>query len=328
MYSVVGDPHAIPANADLINLLFDILEDLGNDVIILGDLFDTKEIIRGKIFNLVRRRIKKSKLKFYFLIGNHDWFNSVECLEHSLESFKDLPNAIVVDQPLKMNMDSRSALLLPYYDDMDKLREILKEAKVSGTDYVFMHQGVVGFDYGNGYIADGNGHGEMKADDLTGFLRIISGHFHKFAEEGNFMFLGTPFSHSWGETDQKKYIALFEPNENTLELLETPFPNHRTMVLDLSKTPEQLKKSLDKLKSKDFWRVQLVGTEAQIRSFDQGPYSEVKFLEEPTDSEQVENTTLKDTDSNEQKFLTWAKEYKGLDEKTIQLGLEIMGESK
>lgn len=323
-FTVIGDPHVTHASLDKVNTLFDIIEDIGNDVIVLGDLFDTKEIVRGKCLNLVRRRVKKSRLKFYFLVGNHDWFN-LDCLEHSLEVLGELPNVIIVDKPYSFNMDSRTALLLPYYDDMVALKTVLKDAKEGGTDYVFMHQGLVGFDYGNGHLADGNGHGEMKIDALQGFGRVISGHFHKFAEEENFMFLGTPFSHSHGETDQKKYIAIFDPDANDVQLLETPFPRHRTIQLVCTEKTSNaiLKKQLNE---KDIFRVKLIGTEMNIKLIDQSKFPGVKFIEEATDSEQVDSASLDETDSNEQKFMNWAHDIKNLDDETIKMGLELLKE--
>lgn len=322
IFTVSGDPHITHASLDKAEVLFDIFEDIGNDVIILGDLFDTKEIVRGKCMNFVLRRIRKSKLHFYIMVGNHDWFN-LDCLDHSLEPLKDLKNVTIVDKPFSFNMDSRTALLLPYYDDLDQLKAILKDAKEGGTDYVFMHQGLIGFDYGNGHMADGSGHGEIDGGILKGFSRVVLGHFHKFAELENSMFLGTPFSHSHGETDQVKYIGVFDSDANTMELLETPFARHRTVEIDCSK--KNVKSTLKKLlNGKDIFRIKLIGTEMEIKAIDQTEFQGVKFLEEATDGEQVESASLNETDSNETKFLSWAKDIKGLDDETIKLGLEIL----
>lgn len=321
--TVCGDPHVTPASIDKAAILFDIFEDIGNDVIILGDLFEFKEIVRGQCMNFVMDKIKRSKLHYIILVGNHDWFN-LDCKDHSLRPLKELPNVTIVDKPMAMNLDSRAALFLPYFDNIEALKKELQEAEAGGTDFVFMHQGVVGFDYGNGHMADGNGHGEMTADIVSGFLRVISGHFHKYAEEGNLTFLGTPYSHTFGETDQTKYLAVLRPHENEFELIETPFPRHRTLNIDLSKKSAiaNLKKVLKD--SKDEFRVILTGTEMQIKAVDQKEFSSVKFLEDATDSGQVEDVKLSETDSNEKKFLTWAKDIKQLDEETIALGLELL----
>jgi DNA repair exonuclease SbcCD nuclease subunit len=321
-YLVIGDPHVTHKSMDRIAVLFDMIEDFGMPVIILGDLFDTKEIIRGKCFNYVYKRLKASRQQFTILVGNHDWFN-LDCQEHSLEALKELDNVTIVDEP-KMSM---GMLFVPYYDDLNKFYEAVNNPIFDSAKTLFMHQGVIGFDYGNGFIADGNGHGEITSDKIRPFKKIISGHFHKFAESDNLMFLGTPFSHTFGETDQVKYIGVFDPDYQTIELMETPFPRHRTLEIDLSEeNPKKLLKSL--LNEKDIFRCKLIGTEMQIKAFDQSGFQGVRFNEESTDSEQAEDVALKETDSNEQKFMTWAKDIKDLDEDTIKLGLDILGGSK
>jgi DNA repair exonuclease SbcCD nuclease subunit len=324
IFTVIGDPHVTHASLDKIDTLFNIAEDLGNPVIILGDLFDTKEIVRGKCLNLVHRRLKNSALQFYISVGNHDWFN-LDCQDHSLKTLNDLPNVIIVDKPFNINMDSYACMMLPYYDDMNALKAVLKDAQEGGTDYVFMHQGMIGFDYGNGYIADGNGHGELGMESISGFKKVISGHFHKYAKSKNIEFLGTPFSHSFGESDQVKYIGLFDSETGEMELLETPFPRHRTVLIDCAvRNPMKLIEKT--LNDKDIFRLTLVGTEMQIKAIDQSQFPGVKFIEEPNDVDQVETVLLEGNDSNEQKFLNWAKEIKGLDDATIAIGLSIMGE--
>jgi hypothetical protein len=318
-WTVSGDPHADNNNIEKIGTLFDIWEDIGNDVLILGDLLDTKEIIRGKIFNYVRRRLKESKLKFYIMVGNHDWFN-LDCKEHSLESFKDLPNVTIIDHPTMIG----KILLVPYYDDLQEFRAAINDPEFSDAEVLFMHQGIVGFDYGNGHMADGNGHGELEFAATVRFRKVYSGHFHKFAEQGNLMFLGTPFTQDFGETDQIKYLGVFDTKDFEMDLVETPFPRHRTFDFELTDDPRVDVQRCGQLNFRDHWRANLIGTEAQILAFDQSALPQIKFLEDPTDSDQVENPNIKDTDSNEQKFLVWAKEIKGLDDVTIQEGLELL----
>jgi DNA repair exonuclease SbcCD nuclease subunit len=319
-WTVSGDPHADNNNIEKIGMLFDIWEEIGNPVLILGDLFDTKEIIRGKIFNYVRMRIRQSKLHFFIMVGNHDWFN-LDCLEHSLESFKDLPNVTIIDKPTLIG----TTLLMPYYQDIAAFKKALQDLAFAEAEVLFMHQGIIGFDYGNGHVADGNGHGEMDFTVTVRFRKVYSGHFHKFATQGNLMFLGTPFTQDFGESDQTKYLGVFDTATGEMELAETPFPRHRTLGLTLSGNYiDDSQCLMGFIDDHNYWRVRLEGTEAQILSFDQAAWKNVKFLEEPTDADQVENSNIKDTDSNPQKFMVWAKEIKGLDDATIAEGLEIL----
>ena len=318
MYTIIGDPHITHKSLDRAGTLFDIIEDLGNPTILLGDVLDTKEIIRGKCLNYVYERLRDSKLEYIILVGNHDWFN-LECKEHSLEVLKSLPNVTVVDKPQVID----GMLFVPYINDLEEFRAVHGNPEFSEAEVMFMHQGVTGFDYGNGYIADGSGHGELPEEAMTGFQRVISGHFHKYAEEGNLTFLGTPFSHSFGESNQIKYIGLYDKDSDNLELLETPFPRHLTVTLDMDSHETQILPDIEN----NFVRFILTGSEEKIKGFDKSRFPGVKFIEKPTVNDE-DSSLLDETDSNEKIFQTWANDIKELDEDTIKLGLEILGEVK
>ena len=298
-------------------------EDLNNPVIILGDLLDTKDIVRARVFNFVHKRLKASSLKFYILVGNHDKI-VLQGKEHSLETLKELKNVDVIDEP-RVHGDM---LMLPYFHEKEDFREAVKNHKTKHTKYLFFHNGIKGFDYGNNYIATGKASDELHLCDVGGFKLAIGGHFHKFAREANLMFLGTPFSHSFGESNQVKYIGIFDSLSGEVELLETPFPRHRTVNYEISDDPKESAKSLKaQLNDQDHWRVMLRGTELQIAAFDQSAFPGIKFIEEPSDSEQVADVSIKDTDSNEQKFVVWARDIKGLDEDLLSMGLSLLREA-
>ncbi|PWU06078.1 MAG: hypothetical protein C5B47_08085 [Verrucomicrobia bacterium] len=318
-WTLCGDPHAANDNLEKIGKLFDKFEELGNPVIILGDLFDTKEVISGKTLNFVFDRIKRSLLKFVILTGNHDWFNR-DCLDHSLQIFKALPNVTVVDEVTNIGS---FAVAAPYFDDVKALKKQLPRAKEAAGKLLFMHQGVAGFDYGNGKIATGKEHGEAAADAFRHFKLVISGHFHKFAKDGKLVFLGTPFSHTFGEADQEKVLGIL--NDETFELTYVPtnLPQHWDVRWDISNGDRlfELDKIVDEF---NHWRVFLSGTEAQIGAFPKERYERAKFIDDPIDVAQIDDSNIRDTDSNEEKFVTWATEIKKLPDSTILEGLEIL----
>ena len=314
IYTVIGDPHITHKSLEKAAELFEVIEDLGNPTIILGDVLDTKEIIRGKCLNYIFKRLKESKQDFIILVGNHDYFN-LECKDHSLEVLKELPNVTIVDKPVVIN----NILFMPYINTCE---EFTKEAeKFPDIDVLFMHQGVSGHDYGNGFIADGTGNGELPESALNGFKTVISGHFHKYMSSGNLTFLGTPFSHSFGETDQTKYIAEYDSETQELGLFETPFPRHRTIELNCDKNEIITKEDI----KEDYIRVILRGSEENIKVFDKTRLEGVKYIERPIEEES--DILLNETESNEKIFETWAKEIKNLDPDTTRLGLDILNQS-
>lgn len=308
-FTVIGDPHAKPDNLDKINELFDIIEELGNPCIFLGDLLDTKELIRGKCLNTYIERLAKSKLDFTILVGNHDWFN-LECTEHSLEPLSLLPNVTMIDRPTELE----GITYLPYIHEKHILIRYLKQAKGP----VFCHVDAVGFDYGNGHISE-NG------IDPTTFKKppvIISGHYHKYQKSGNFVYLGTPFSHSFGESDQEKFIGLFDTKTNKLDLLPSPFPQHRThQILELSDTLPEFLNVL--AKDCNYNRVILhLGPEG-LSGLNLQDWPTIKFIIKPFKAK-AKQSIIKETDSPEVQFSKWAKDIRKLPKATIDLGLEIL----
>lgn len=309
-YTIVGDPHIRPDNLDKAKTLFELVEDLGNPVIVLGDTFDTKEIIRGKCLNLVYNAVKTSKLQWIFLVGNHDLFNLKEP-EHSLELLKELPNAMIVDQPKTLP----GFFFLPYIHDQAALKRSLE--MIPADAVVVGHFAIKSFDYGNGFISED----ELELKDFAKFRKVISGHFHKFQEKENLIYMGTPFSHSFGESNQQKHIGIFDLETLEMIYFPTPFPMHITTELNVDETQEV---QLDPFHHN---RVILTGKPENISRFKEisgENLSYAKFIEKPTKLSITKSSSLNEEDSNEVKFQKWASQIAKLDSDTIDLGLEFL----
>lgn len=311
--TVIGDPHAKKDNLDKIVKLTSIVEELGNTSIWLGDMLDTKELVRGSCLNTWFNYFRDSKLQHYILVGNHDWFN-LECKEHSLEVLQALDNVHIVSAPVSI---APGIGFLPYIHDLDVFKKEYKKL-AKGCKIIFMHQGVTGFDYGNGYIAEN----EVPLEAL-GSTQVISGHFHKYQESKNLTYLGSPFSHSFGESNQEKYIGVWDSVGPKLELIKTPFPRHETIDFDCDKqnvimtTPDM-----------SHTRIILKGKPENIKKFNKEPFKKAgaKIIEQP--EEVLGKTMIAESESNEVKFVKWASEIKKLDKDTIKLGLKILAEAR
>lgn len=303
-FTVVGDPHCKPDNLDKINELFDMVERYEQDVIWLGDFLDTKEIIRGRCLNLLLDRFTSSKLKHYVIIGNHDYFN-LDCQDHSLRVFQHLPNVEIVDEVVRI---ASMVYGIPYVHDPKILKKMLDAIPDGAT--ILGHFEMKGFDFGNGFICEEG----TKTSSFKRFKRVISGHFHKFQEKGNFMYLGTPMSHSFGESNQDKYIGSL--SDKGFELIETMFPKHMTYELE-SQEHANLLPTLKK--SKDYIRV-IVKKKLEL---DKNLYPNIKFIDRIEDNE-APQYVVSDTEPNEVKFQKWARKHKKLSDTTVQIGVDIL----
>lgn len=302
-YLVIGDPHAKPDNLDKIEQLFDIVAQYDLPTIILGDLLDTKELIRGNCLNTYINLMGKAKTHFYVLVGNHDWFN-LECQGHSLEALKILPNVTVIDEPQIIN----NLTFCPYYPP-DKMRKVLPLAQGGA---LFCHMDTIGFDYGNGHFSETG----CTIDEFSGIPLIISGHYHKYQQNKNFIYLGTPFSHSFGESNQTKYIGIYDSDTNKLDLIETDFPKHITTTIIVEKNVKT-----PTFSKKDYNRVILRGSVESLKRY---PRQEnVKYIDK-IEMGEVSSESMQLVLSPEAQFEKWGKDIKGLSEAVIKLGKEIL----
>lgn len=313
IYTIVGDPHLKNNNLDLAQELFALVESHGRPTIWLGDMLDTKELIRGKCMNALISYFKSSALAHYILVGNHDWFN-LDCEAHSLESLKLLPNVFVVDAPHTDGLGN--VVMVPYIHDQAKLRKII--ADLPADSILIGHLDVAGCDYGNGHISkDG-----LKVQELAKFKRVISGHFHKYQQSENLTYLGTPFSHSFGEANQKKVFASYEPHSNVLQLFDSPFRRHVSIEINCDQGD---RRDWEAASNSDLYRVILTGSQENINLFDRSllNHLNVKWVTRPSDYA-MNDVQIDETMSNEGQFAKWAKDVRGLDEATVALGAAIL----
>lgn len=316
--TVVGDPHITHKSLDRGAGLFYLAEETGQTCVWLGDMLDTKEVIRGKCLNFLYDQFSASSLNHIVLVGNHDWFN-LECKDHALRVLQDLKNVQVIDTPTLMG----KTLFIPYMHDLDKVRAVLDQYRDPNVTVVG-HFDVSEFDYGNGHFCT-NG---LTLEDFRGYKRVISGHFHKYQNRGILTYLGTPFSHSFGETNQTKYIATYDTDTDELALQETPFPKHLTIELNCDEESTftiAIDQLPDEMRLTDFHRIILTGTQAHIDQFPRTPFEKhnVKWITRPSDHAE-NNVTIDETVSNESQFTKWAKDVRKMDEETLKLGLEIL----
>lgn len=314
----IGDPHITHKSLDRAQVLFDLVESVGLPTVWLGDFLDTKEVIRGKCLNALIEYLSRSKLQHNILIGNHDWFN-LECKAHALEALKLLPNVLIVDKPMMVHT---GIAMMPYIHDKQVLEQALKTFQDKDVT-LFAHLEVTNFDFGNGHICTSG----ISLKTLDGYKRVISGHFHKFQQLANLTYLGTPFSHSFGETDQIKFLGMYDDSVDELILAETPFPKHVTYEINCDIENPELP-ILDHTND-NFVRIILNGTQENIDVFPKSIFTapNIKWISRPS-NDIVNNVNIDETASNEVQFQKWATQIRNMDVETIKLGMAILESCK
>lgn len=314
---VVGDIQLRRENKEVIRDVLTLVEAQSSNFrrLFVGDMLERRGHIEADCLNMLYEYFRDSEAQHVIIVGNHDKIK-LDSTEHSLEPLKSLPNVLIVDKPTVI---SPEILAMPYYRDPELFLSELELLKEENPDYkyLFCHQGIKEFTVDSGYE-------ESEAIELvnvSSFKRVIVGHYHAPMDKENTCFIGSPVSHSFGESNQNKRLAIFNDVDNTLKFKPVrDMPRHITFEIDCDIcTYDGNELTLDK---NNYYRVILRGSPENIAKFPKEKYPNVRFREEPIVI--INDNKLSENTSNLDKFTKWAKEIRNLDEETIKLGLECL----
>lgn len=251
---IVGDIHIKPSNLGTAQIFFDFLDKKLDEhrpkyLIFLGDVYDTKAIIRSEAQNFLFRWCEKTEknrdMSILILTGNHD-FVDADCSDTALLPLSALSRVTIVDRHKSLG----DVGLVAFYRDNNKFLDAIRQNPT--WKMVFCHQDFNGFKYNSGIdITEG-----VALEALDHQTIFIVGHIHTQQKNKNVFFLGTPYSMSFGEANEQKQIALLD--EGKLKLIDVVgVPQHYLIEMKIDKDghvffDKNLKK--DKITSKDFVR--------------------------------------------------------------------------
>lgn len=204
-----------------------------------GDVFHTKNILYASMLEMFREFLTELAqiCPVYLAPGNHDYGFEYEV--HALSNFLDIKGVTVVDEAMKITPQVGLMAYARQKERFDLLRE-----KINGVKYLFGHFDMNGFDLGSGWEEK-----ESWSDPeyFLNFKKVFSGHYHlhqvKQIKDTEFVFCGTAYTTEFGESDQRKYIALVDLETGEWEKIETHLTLHKTLKItageDFPKIPEK-----------------------------------------------------------------------------------------
>lgn len=233
----------------------------GVPLVVMGDLNDTKAIIRGEVANALIKTMSYAAhcgVEVFILIGNHDLLNE-KGVAHSLEFLK--PYAKVIESPEIINLQGRRVLVIPYQSTREAFKTaILMDIRLGcPTALTLCHQGIIGAEMG-GYMQD---HSAITTDDIE-HVRVISGHYHKHHTVGTLTYVGNPYSLTFGEAKDgpKGFCVLY--NDGSLEQIPTNLRKHVIIEIDAQDLGEMPKPPLFGVSPEDLVWFKLSGTSGQL----------------------------------------------------------------
>jgi len=185
-------------------------------IIFLGDWNENRSALNISTLNysyIGAKKLNQLGLPVFFIIGNHDLYQRHTRDIHSVISFNEFSNFILIDSITQVDEVGDGVIFCPFlfheeYKELQKYREI-------STWYGH-------FEF-KGFMVTGYG---MKmptgpdANDFTGPSRIFSGHFHKRQIEKNICYIGNTFPMDFGDTnDLERGMAIYEYASDDLQFL-------------------------------------------------------------------------------------------------------------
>ncbi len=172
----------------------------------LGDYNHHRASINIQTMQFGLRALEKLNNSFdhvYFIPGNHDLYYRDKRDVHSVEWAKHLPNVTIVNDWFIQD----DVVIAPWLvgEDHKKL------SKLSGK-YLFGHFELPAF-YMNAMVQMPD-HGDVNDNDLAGFEKVFSGHFHKRQARNNIWYIGNAFPHNYADAgDDQRGMMILEWGE-------------------------------------------------------------------------------------------------------------------
>jgi DNA repair exonuclease SbcCD nuclease subunit len=215
-----------------LNWIFDTAKDRNiKTIVCVGDLFHTRQKIDVLTYQRTFEIFDKHKeFNIWLLIGNHDMWYEHDWDVSSVIPLGVLPNVHVVINPCDVEIDGFPACFLPYTKNPLDSLNLLKH-----RDLLFAHVAV----HGALMNTRSQTHAEeviehdgdmVKIDEKVfgNWKRVFLGHYHAYQNITNKIgYIGSPLQLSYGESFDKKYIAIYDLATDDVELVENTFsPKH------------------------------------------------------------------------------------------------------
>ena len=210
------------------------------DIIFCGDFFHYREEVNQTTLDCGTEFLKKFKdFNIIMIPGNHCCYYKNNSIIHSLKPFDGWENITVYDKLTTIEHCGKTLTFCPWGVEV---KDIPK------SDIIFGHFEITNFKINFVKICE---HGEDSANLLDKANTVISGHFHsrdhRTYDNGEILYLGSPFEQNFGEVNQAKGITILDFNTMKYEFIENLIsPKHIKISLTsiLAKTVD-LKKGIN-----------------------------------------------------------------------------------
>jgi len=213
------------------DFMFSELEKRGiRDILQLGDWFDVRRGATQETL-MFQRTYLNDKMKGYnthVLVGNHD-MHLRECIVPNTpyEVLSILPDVTIYEHPKTVMFGDVAIDIIPWICKENEA-EIAEFIENTTSEYCVGHFELNGFEFHKGQKASGC----LDSSFLKGYKQVWSGHFHTQSDAGNIRYLGTPYTLTLADADDKRGFWIFDTDTHDLEFIENPDCWHTKLYYD------------------------------------------------------------------------------------------------
>ena len=188
-------------------------------LVVLGDVFENKHFLNVNILNAAMKVFEdlSKVIPIHVIAGNHDIYYLHDNEVNSVDLLRRIGNDVNVysKDPVVKDWGGGKFLMLPWNSKPDSIENTLSE--LSDDHYIVAHMDIQGMHYDNSRPI----HTGIGKKPLRRFKRIYSGHIHWRQEDGNILYVGTPYQTERSDRGNDKGIYVLDMDTET----ETFVPN-------------------------------------------------------------------------------------------------------
>lgn len=192
-----------------------------------GDWFDVRKAVthRTMLFNReIAENIQNNGIKVNVCVGNHDaTFKNTLTPNACNELLGQFDNFTIHDKPETLKFDGVSIDMIPWIceDNKDYILDFIKNSK---SDYCMGHFELNGFKF----YKDVDSHGEDPIF-LSKYKHVWAGHFHCISHNKNVTYLGTPYTITGGDENDKRGFWIFDTETEKVEFVPNDTIWHKSI---------------------------------------------------------------------------------------------------
>ena len=185
---------------------------------ILGDLLDEKSIVRGEVIARIINILGDFDVRPFILRGNHDQLHE-KSEAHSLEFLR--PYATIIDEPTLVGR----FFFIPYMHNPSTT--VVKDLSIPKGATLMMHQGFKGASMGD-YVVDKSSLDPVLFKDF----KVFSGHYHNHQTVGTITYVGSPYTITFGEANDRPKGILLVCRNNAFSTSKLRLRQHTIIETD------------------------------------------------------------------------------------------------